>query len=77
MERTYKLTISVDYLDSNPEIKYFTEWYELQDFIEETVEIATQYRVAHSPYKITTEELHKIEEQELSLMHVEEIQGLT
>ena len=33
MERNYKVSYSIDYLDPNPTIKYFDEWYEMQDWI--------------------------------------------
>ena len=47
----YKLTHYCYYTDSNPEIKTFDLWDELQDHITEEVERRVQFRVDHSPFQ--------------------------
>tara|TARA_A100001201_G_scaffold635_1_gene1715 strand:+ start:2016 stop:2237 length:222 start_codon:yes stop_codon:yes gene_type:complete len=73
MNRTYKVTYSIDHLDNNPTIKIFDEWYEMQDWISEEVNNRVQWTVDHSPYSISEEELEQLEEQEYSLITIKEI----
>ena len=73
MNRTYKVTYSIDHLDNNPTIKIFDEWYEMQDWISEEVNNRVQWTVDHSPYSISEEELEGIEEEEYSLITIQEI----
>ena len=73
MNRTYKVTYSIDNLDNNPTIKIFDEWYEMQDWISEEVNNRVQWTVDHSPYSISEEELKGIEEEEYSLITIQEI----
>ncbi len=73
MNRTYKVTYSVDHLDNNPTIKIFDEWYEMQDWISEEVNNRVQWTVDHSPYSISEEELEQLEEEEYSLINIKEI----
>tara|TARA_B100001093_G_scaffold257048_1_gene245844 strand:+ start:47 stop:262 length:216 start_codon:yes stop_codon:yes gene_type:complete len=69
----YKLTHAVCYLDSNPEIKNFDLWDELQDYITEEVERRVQFQVEHSPYSISEEEREAIEQEEYALVKIEEL----
>jgi len=69
----YKLTHAVCYLDSNPEIKIFDLWDELQDYITEEVERRVQFQVEHSPYSISEEEREAIEQEEYTLVKIEEL----
>ena len=73
MNRTYKVTYSIDHLDNNPTIKIFDEWYEMQDWISEEVNNRVQWTVDHSPYSISEEELEQLEEEEYSLINIKEI----
>ena len=73
MNKTYKVTYSIDHLDNNPTIKIFDEWYEMQDWISEEVNNRVQWTVDHSPYSISEEELEQLEEQEYSLINIKEI----
>ena len=73
MNRTYKVTYSIDHLDNNQTIKIFDEWYEMQDWISEEVNNRVQWTVDHSPYSISEEELKGIEEEEYSLITIQEI----
>jgi hypothetical protein len=72
MERTYKVTYAIDSLDPNPTIKTFDEWNEMQDWINEEVSQRVQWTVDHSPYLISENELVALEEQEHSLINIEE-----
>ena len=69
----YKLTHAVCYLDSNPEIKIFDLWDELQDYITEEVERRVQFQVEHSPFSISEKEREEMEEEEWTLVKIEEI----
>jgi len=69
----YKLTHAVCYLDSNPEIKMFDLWDELQDYITEEVDRRVQFRVEHSPFSISEKEREEIEQEEYTLVKIEEI----
>ena len=73
MERIYKVTYAIDSLDPNPTIKLFDEWNELQDWISDTVSQRVQWSIDHSPYSISETELTALEEQEHSLINIEEI----
>jgi hypothetical protein len=72
MERIYKVTYAIDSLDPNPTIKTFDEWNEMQDWINEEVSQRVQWTVDHSPYLISENELVALEEQEHSLINIEE-----
>jgi hypothetical protein len=72
MKRTYKVTYAIDSLDPNPTIKTFDEWNEMQDWINEEVSQRVQWTVDHSPYLISENELVALEEQEHSLINIEE-----
>ena len=53
IERTYKVTYCCDYLDSNPVIKTFDDYDEMQDWISEEVQARLDFFVQHSPYTIS------------------------
>lgn len=73
MERNYKVSYSIDYLDPNPTIKYFDEWYEMQDWIYSEVQARIDHTVQHSPFFINEKDLKEIEEKEHSLVKIEEL----
>ena len=70
---TYKITQAVDYLDPNPVITTFEQYWEASDFYENCVNDAVQWRVDHSPYSINETELNEIHEQERELIRIEEV----
>tara|TARA_R100000655_G_scaffold52081_1_gene89879 strand:- start:1511 stop:1768 length:258 start_codon:yes stop_codon:yes gene_type:complete len=69
----YKVTYAVDYLDSNPTIEYFDEWYDMQDYVQDEIQRRIDYTVQHSPFTISEEEYKEIEEYENSLIKIEEL----
>jgi hypothetical protein len=70
----YKVTIAVDSLDPNPTVKVFDDFDEASDFIYESVEQSVQWRVDHSPYSISEEELEEIYEEEFQLCMLEKLE---
>jgi len=71
--KKYKLIHSCYYTDSNPEIKTFDLWDELQDYITEEVERRVQFRVENSPFSISEKERENIEQEEYTLVKIEEL----
>lgn len=65
MERTYQVTYARDYLDPNPTVKTFDEWYEMQDWITSEVE----YRVQ----QVDKEDRTSQEEIEYTLIQIKEV----
>tara|TARA_R100001163_G_C4932452_1_gene107820 strand:+ start:281 stop:493 length:213 start_codon:yes stop_codon:yes gene_type:complete len=59
--------------NSSPEIKIFDLWNELEDYITEEVERRVQFQVDHSPFSISEKEREEIEEEEWTLVKIEEI----
>ena len=72
-DNMWKVTYASDSLDPNPTIKIFDLWNELEDWINEEVQHRVQWTVDHSPYSISEEELEQIEEQEFSLVNIQNI----
>jgi hypothetical protein len=70
----YKVTIAIDYLDTDPTIKIFDFFDEAQDFITEEVSLRVQWFVDHSPYMISEEEREHQEEIEYTLVRLEEVE---
>ena len=73
MNRIYKVTYAIDHLDNNPTVKIFDEWNEMQDWISEEVNNRVQWTVDHSPYSISENELQGIEQEEYSLITIQEV----
>ena len=71
--KSYKLIHSCYYTDSRPDIKTFDDWDELQDYITEEVERRVQFRVEHSPFSISEKEREDIEQEEYTLVKIEEL----
>tara|TARA_R110002020_G_scaffold133378_2_gene297579 strand:- start:480 stop:710 length:231 start_codon:yes stop_codon:yes gene_type:complete len=71
--RTYKVTYAIDHLDNNPIIKKFDDFDEMQDWISEEVNNRVQWSIDHSQFSISEEELKGIEEEEYSLITIQEI----
>ena len=69
----YKVTYAIDSLDSNPTVKTFEHEYEAEEWLFDEVQRRVDYVVQHSPYTITDEEYQEIEENEYSLVRIEEL----
>ena len=69
----YKVTYAIDYLDSNPTTKIFDFYYEMEEWISEEVNNRVQWSIDHSQFSISEEELKGIEEEEYSLITIQEI----
>jgi hypothetical protein len=69
----YKVTYAIDYLDSNPTIKYFDEWYDMQDYVQDEIQRRIDFTVQHSQFTISEDEYKEIEEYENSLIKIEEL----
>ena len=69
----YKVTYAIDYLDSNPTTKIFDFYYEMEDWISEEVNNRVQWSIDHSPHSISEDELQGIEQEEYSLITIQEI----
>ena len=69
----YKVTYAIDYLDSNPTTKIFDFHHEMEYWISEEVNNRVQWTVEHSPYSISENELQGIEQEEYSLITIQEI----
>ena len=70
--RTYKVSYAIDSRDPNPTVKEFDDFDEMQDWINDTVSHRVQWSTDHSPYSISETELEALEEQEYSLINIEE-----
>ncbi len=75
MERQYQVTAAVAALDSNPTIKIFDEFYEMQDWIEEEVANRMDWIVQHSQWTISNEEWYELQEEEYSLIQVKVLEA--
>ena len=71
--KQYRLTHSVDYLDPRPDVKYFDIWDELEDYITEEVERRVQWLVDYSPFAVSEKERQEMEENEWSLVVIDEV----
>ena len=69
----YKVTYAIDSLDPNPTIKTFDEEYEALEWLENEVQERIDYTVQHSPYTISEKEYQEIEENEYTLVRIEEL----
>ena len=65
MEKTYKVIYARDYLDPNPTVKTFDEWYEMQDWITSEVERRVQ--------QVDKEDRTNQEEIEYTLIQIKEV----
>ena len=71
MTQIYKVTYAIDYMDSNPIVKYFDLFDEAENWLHEEVQNRVQWYVDHSSYMISEEERSQIEEVEYSLARLE------
>ena len=69
----YKVTYPIDSLDSKPTERFFETQYDAEEWLIYEVQHRIDYTVQHSPYTISDEEYREIEENELSLVRIEEI----
>ena len=73
MFRNYKVTYACDSLDSNPIVKTFDDFDEMQDWLTEEVQSRLDFYVQHSPYTVSEDDLKGQEEIEYSLVKIEEV----
>jgi hypothetical protein len=71
-DRFYIVTQAVDSLDPSPERKVFLDEYEAQDYVSESLMHRMDYIVQHSPHSISESEYDALQEQELTLMNIEQ-----
>lgn len=64
LDRVAVVTAAVDSMDPNPDVIAFDTVYEAEDWITEEVQNRVQYRVDHSPYTVTEEDLEEWTEEE-------------
>jgi len=70
MKTFYKLAVYADTLDTNPTVTtYDTEW-EALDAASDAIDHAVQWRVDHSPYTISEDELEAMRVEESMLVKV-------
>lgn len=69
----YKVTSKAFHMDDKPQVFTFDEWYEAEEWIQEELESRVSWRITHTPYMISEEDIPKIEEEEASLIQVERI----
>jgi uncharacterized protein (UPF0218 family) len=69
----YKVTYAIDSLDTKPVIKIFEHEYEAEEWLHNEVQERVSYIVQHSPFTISEKEYEEIEENEYSLVRIEEI----
>ena len=71
MTQIYKVTYAIDYMDSNPIVKYFDLFDEAENWLHEEVQNRVQWYVDHNPYMISEQERQEQEELEYSLAKLE------
>jgi len=69
----FKVTYAIDSMDNNPTVKYFDYFSEAEDWIAEEVESRVSFQVAHSPYRVTEDDLDDLYTAEYQLIKIEEI----
>lgn len=72
MTKKYTVTIHVASLDPDPYFKTFDSFDEAQDHASDWVTASVQWRVDHSPYSISEEELDQMYEEEWALVRFSE-----
>ena len=70
----YKVTYAIDSLDPNPTIKIFDFHHEMEDWITDEVSRRVQFWVDHSSHSINEFELQGLEQDEFSLITIEEVE---
>lgn len=72
MGKPVVVTVASDSMDPFPErIAFASEW-EAQDWVSEQIQSRMDYRVQHSQYAISEEELQQLEEEESALFRIDE-----
>ena len=69
----YKVTYAIDSLDTNPVIKTFDEYYEMQEWIHDEVQRRIDFCIQHNPFLIDERELNLMTEHEYSLVRIEKL----
>ena len=72
----YKVTIYVDFLDPNPTVKIFDNWWDSQDYINLNTYSIIEESIAENHGHITDKEWDEIVERESQLVKVEEIEDV-
>tara|TARA_R100000742_G_C4215036_1_gene40359 strand:- start:326 stop:556 length:231 start_codon:yes stop_codon:yes gene_type:complete len=70
--KKYTVKYHIDHLDTNPTIKTFDCFNEMQDDIELEVDTRMNFFVSHSPYSLTESDIENQREIEYSLIDFEE-----
>ena len=71
----WKVTYSIDSLDTNPTVTTYTDFSDAQDYICNEVNERVQHQVDHSPYALSQSDLDALQEQELTLVTLEQVQS--
>lgn len=66
------VTCAVDSLDPHPEVIAFPSLWEAEEWVSEQVQARMDYRVQHSQYPVTEEDIAQWEEEEMQLFTVED-----
>ena len=69
----YKVTYSIDSLDTKPVIKLFESEYEAEEWMNDEIQRRISYTVEHSPFSISEKEYKEIEENEYTLVRIEKL----
>ena len=69
----YKVTYAIDSLDTKPVIKTFETEFDAEEWLHNEVQKRISWTVEHSPFTISEKEYQEIEENENSLVRIEEI----
>ena len=73
MKMKYKVTYKIDSLDTNPDVEYFDDYFEMFDYISEEVASRVEFAVAHSPYGLSCADIKDLEVTEYSLVRIDEL----
>ena len=69
----YKVTYSIDSLDTQPVVKLFDEEYEALEWMSDEIQRRIEYVVEHSQFSISEKEYKEIEENEHTLVRIEKV----
>ena len=69
----YKVTYKAFDMDDKPVIKFFDQWYEAEEWIQDEKQARIDHTIQHCPYYINESDLADIEEQEHCLINVQQV----
>tara|TARA_X000001036_G_scaffold414509_1_gene429788 strand:- start:73 stop:312 length:240 start_codon:yes stop_codon:yes gene_type:complete len=72
----FKVTYAIDTCDTNPDIKFFELFSEVEDYLGEEIERRVQWSVDHSQTYVSMRERDELEEKEHCLIKIEEIKTI-